>query len=378
MSKTFYIHGVSGLSLSDKEIAMLESFESTSVKELENKIAMMKEVYSYETDTDFNILEYSFRKISEDDTPWSSEQIVNLQLAEKVAEAANAGRLQDAERLINFMHPRSSERKGWRYDIPDREEAIVGIAEAMYFKRMLSDNLSADFKEQPRNEAVLGLAEEQKKVVEIYNKNRYLGELSEQDVESSINRFLGGERLEAPEGKHFYHDMIPNHSRLLYELSNGNQQLYLGTVFADREVADEFARLEIGGVSATAFDNHREYGIAYTTLTPNGDTRTFSVYEHRNTDSIIINGKTNWAPAGADDRLPYSGESKNDFFAEISNEDYKQAARVLSFFIKEAQSGTLAADEELAREAPKIDWVARLKRDLPGFKTWYDKRIERE
>ena len=61
-------------------------------------------------------------------------------------------------------------------------------------------------------------------------------------------------------------------------------------------------------VNVSSFNNGREYGLVYTVDTPSGDKRSFSVYEHRNSDSIIINGKTNW---NKNEDLPYAADSKN-------------------------------------------------------------------
>lgn len=77
-------------------------------------------------------------------------------------------------------------------------------------------------------------------------------------------------------------------------------------------------RADVSNVTVSSFYNSREWGNAYTVMTPDGSTRTFSVYEHRNTDSVIINGKTNWK--GSDVELPYVEDNKYSFLQKFHME----------------------------------------------------------
>lgn len=133
----------------------------------------------------------------------------------------------------------------------------------------------------------------------------------------------------------------------------GNQQLQLMTVFPNRELKDAMEKYNVNNVEVRSFENTREVGNVYTVMQPNGNTMSFSVYEHRNADSIIINGKENWNPDVEDD-LPYAG-GKYDYFAEVSHGEYEKAAEFLTFFLKEAQNGTLDDIDTLVQNSPRID-----------------------
>lgn len=135
---------------------------------------------------------------------------------------------------------------------------------------------------------------------------------------------------------------------------NLRDEEYLALVFPDKELKDAMGRANLDGVSVSTFNNARENGMVYTVNSPDGNTRSFCVYEHRSTDSIILNGKENWS---GDDR-PCFGDDSNSFFAEFNPEDKVAAADTLTFLLKEAQNGELPDDATLAREAPRRDWDA--------------------
>ena len=175
-----------------------------------------------------------------------------------------------------------------------------------------------------------------------------------------------------------YKSIMPRQEVLMYYMDSdrGNQQLYLATAFPERELNDALKENNVNSVSVSSFYNSREWGNAYTVVDPDGNTRTFSVYEHRNTDSIIINGKKNWKP---NEDIPYAGETKNSFFAEFHPDDKKAAADTLAFFMKQAEKGDLPDDDDLIRLAEHRDWRSILSDSVPGFKEWADKNYpERE
>lgn len=58
---------------------------------------------------------------------------------------------------------------------------------------------------------------------------------------------------------------------------------------------------------------------------------TWCVYEHRNSDSIIINGKEGLVSANGD--LPYIGESKSDYLAEYRYNQHLEVADKLAEFM---------------------------------------------
>ena len=140
------------------------------------------------------------------------------------------------------------------------------------------------------------------------------------------------------------------------------QGFNLAYVFPNKELKNAMDTYEVDNVYVDSFVNGREYGNVYSVAMPNGDTMSFSVYEHRNSDSIIINGKRNWDKSS--DELPYAADSKYQCFAEVECENYREAADMLCFFLKDAQNGTLKDTEELIRQAPRIDWNTRLAKQL--------------
>ncbi len=60
---------------------------------------------------------------------------------------------------------------------------------------------------------------------------------------------------------------------------------------------------------------------------------TYCVYEHRNSDSIIINGKEGYISLNGD--LPYASDSKSTYLASFSYNEYNQAAEKLIQLILE-------------------------------------------
>lgn len=58
---------------------------------------------------------------------------------------------------------------------------------------------------------------------------------------------------------------------------------------------------------------------------------TWCVYEHRNTDSIIINGKEGYISMNGE--LPYAGESKSEYLAEYRYNQHFDAAEKLAELI---------------------------------------------
>lgn len=83
------------------------------------------------------------------------------------------------------------------------------------------------------------------------------------------------------------------------------------------------------------FDNCREYGYMYHIVGGKQDL-TFSVYEHRNSDEIIINGgfTSNVKPFGI-----YNGESKYDYLKSFSYDKHYQVAKQLGEYLEESFEG---------------------------------------
>lgn len=207
---------------------------------------------------------------------------------------------------------------------------------------------------------------------------------SENDLEPVLNRIADGQSFVnvADDGVAVedYKSIIPRQEILMAALTgdegnSSNNQLYLSTAFPERELNDALKEYPVNSVSVSAFYNSREWGNAYTVVDPEGNTRTFSVYEHRNTDSIIVNGKKNWDP---NEGLPYAADNKNGFFAEFHPEDRKAAADALVYFMREAEKGDLPDDDVLVNSADHRDWRSILSDSVPGFKDWAEKNYPQQ
>lgn len=179
-------------------------------------------------------------------------------------------------------------------------------------------------------------------------------ELEQYDTIETEDEFL-------PDEEHVFARMSRDGQGYLYD-----QKFYLATAFPNFELQEALNKYEISNVKVDSFTNGREYGNVYTVETPDGDTMSFSVYEHRNTDSIIINGKKNWDGV----ELPYAQDSKHAYFSEIRVGDTRRAAENLAFFIKEVQNGEIDDTDELVAKAEKLDWTSIIDKKIPGYKNW--------
>ena len=200
---------------------------------------------------------------------------------------------------------------------------------------------------------------------------RYTGE--------TIKRWLAGERIEIGEEDsprdQSPADILLAHLSNLDNCASLGQQLALALVLPSMIEGNlAFAAERSDGqeipVKVATFDNCRENGLVYSVMGPDDALRSFSVYEHRNTDSIIINGCTDWDGEG----LPYAADSKHGFFAEFACHSYQQAADALSFYIVEAARGELANDQVLVATAEHRDWLAILSERIHGFADWANER----
>lgn len=229
---------------------------------------------------------------------------------------------------------------------------------------------------RPPMRNAIGLTEAQVEFVRHTNEQflhdpDFIAPHAENYANETIDRYFAGERIET--SRDYWVEALEPRDRLLSILTNprqgtmSRQELYLSTIFPERELRGALEHMtNPPQITVSTFFNGRENGLVYSVMQPDGQLRSFSVYEHRNSDSIIINGKTNWVG----EELPYAGENKNEFFAEFSHENYAQVASALSFYLSEASRGELADDGELCNSAEKIDWVANLSKQIPGFGDW--------
>ena len=88
-------------------------------------------------------------------------------------------------------------------------------------------------------------------------------------------------------------------------------------------------------IDVGAFTNCREAGLTFKVMDTNCKgfkSFTWCVYEHRNSDSIIINGKEGYLSLSGD--LPYKGKTKYEYIGEFKYNQHYEAAQELSKLIQ--------------------------------------------
>lgn len=356
---------------------------------------------------DNDTIEYSLSVIDKDETIWSPAERENLLHLEKIVELSNKKDFDNSDldqmkyRLDHMQiynhggklkRDNTSVRINGEYLTIDRFNEISYIAKSFYIKKYIEtkNNNLPDPAPRENNENILpGLHDSQKTTLmnaNIYD-SYYKGNgfsYEELELDKNIDRIIANQTLDYPQDivdnpMDIATSIVPKKLRLLKEFSNkDDNQLYLGTVFPEKYLAPTMKKAGIKNVKVDTFYNNREYGNVYTVNDPYGNTKSFSIYEHRNSDSIIINGRTNWDKNDPKDNLPYSADNKNAFFAEFGGDDYSQVAESLTFFLSEAQKGDLDNDKELVDKAEHRDWRAILNNSIPGFKEWMDKNFGEE
>ena len=88
------------------------------------------------------------------------------------------------------------------------------------------------------------------------------------------------------------------------------------------EILRDDEELNKKDVYVRCFQNLREMGLTFTT----GE-MTYCIYEHRNSDSIVINGKKNWSGGAGD--LPYMTDSKWETVKTFSYNEHLKCAECL-------------------------------------------------
>jgi len=84
-------------------------------------------------------------------------------------------------------------------------------------------------------------------------------------------------------------------------------------------------------VAVGTFTNRRENGLTFR-VSKTDRAFTFCIYEHRNSDSIIINGKKGYNTASGD--LPYMKDSAFGYMASFSAGQYQECTDRLIEMIK--------------------------------------------
>lgn len=346
---------------------------------------------------DFDTIARSIGWIREWEKPWTNEEAENLETVEKIAAVVEREPFTEADEeevrdLLEDLHPTvvKQNRTGrWSTSDPDadnwraRDRMIHSLGRDL-LTRKLADQLTHEPAEPLDNHRLIGLKEGQEAALKNHNRQEYvhatygpqLGDVEPHFQEAIARVVRGDEEADLIDfDSSAETSLLPEDERIFHALKPGSpiydQQLYLSSVFPVNELKAEMDRVGIDGVSVSSLNNGRERGNVYTVMTPDGGTRSFSVYEHRNTDSIIINGKENWDG----EELPYAADSKHGFYAEFAFEDRKRAAQSLTFYMMQAQSGALEEDTELVAKAQHRDWNAILDAQLPGFKAWRQEQI---
>lgn len=346
----------------------------------------VSDAMSLKTEMDFNIVDYHWDYAFKYPRDWSQRDKENLLVLKEVVEVLDKKKklskkdYENVEKKVSEMY---SQAYTYSSNIPEpRENHLKGLAKAWVAKKKWEDFESPVAPERVKDSPIIGLEQAQLEGLKNFSMYGNLPRSSRNDLEPVLNRIADGQRYESPVddgvSPEDYKSIMPRQEVLMYYMDSdrGNQQLYLATAFPERELNDALKENNVNSVSVSSFYNSREWGNAYTVVDPDGNTRTFSVYEHRNTDSIIINGKKNWKP---NEDIPYAGETKNSFFAEFHPDDKKAAADTLAFFMKQAEKGDLPDDDDLIRLAEHRDWRSILSDSVPGFKEWADKNYpERE
>lgn len=122
------------------------------------------------------------------------------------------------------------------------------------------------------------------------------------------------------------------------EVATGNENIRIAATVGNDLVSDLLYDTRDELVFGT-FDNNREYGI---TVTVSG--WTFSVYEHRNSDDIIVNG---CPTADVEPFGPYGGGDKYDVLHGSPWRDYEGAAKALAVAIQRVRNVPTTGREKL-------------------------------
>lgn len=355
------------------------------VDSLENKVVRDENI-------DYNYIGQSFEYINTWEEEWTPverenfEKILKLnKLLEK--DPFTARDRKRAEALLESLEPAKERHRssyGWSTNDTSwraRDKSIISLGRYLLIRKLGEGLTHEPVEYEAENDRLMGLREAQEAAVEEFNYNGFRGTEYERKpysgetepyLQESIARIIRGDELPEFADNQEDRTLLPLKDRLHFSLHPEspayNQQLYLATVFPVRELQEEMAKAGVDNVSVSVLKNGRENGNIYSVLEPDGSVRAFTVYEHRNSDSIVINGKENWDGT----ELPYAGDSKNNFYAEIGHGDNRQAARTLAFFMKEAQAGGLGSDRELDHEAPRLDWANIIGEQIPGYRKWLE------
>ena len=93
-----------------------------------------------------------------------------------------------------------------------------------------------------------------------------------------------------------------------------------------KSILDGDSELNDLGVVVGCFTNCRESGLTFKMFVGK-NSFTWCIYEHRNSDSIIINGKEGYISSNGD--LPYMAEDKYTYIKSFNFGEYEETANFL-------------------------------------------------
>lgn len=364
--------------------------------DIQKKVDSLAEKIVRSENIDYNYIGQSFEYINTWEHEWTPEERANFEKILKLnklleKDPFTARDRKRAEALLESLEPARVYRKyssGWSSSDTTwraRDKSIISLGRHMLIRKLGEGLTHEPIEYEAANDRILGLQAAQEAAIEEFNYHGFRGTDSERApysgetepyLQESIARIVRGDELPDFADSSEDRTLLPLKDRLHFSLHPDspayNQQFYLATVFPVKELQEEMAKANVDNVTVSILKNGRENGNIYSVLEPDGTVRAFAVYEHRNSDSIIINGKSGWDGT----ELPYAADSSRNFYAEISVGDNRQAARTLAYFMKEAQAGRLGSDDELDRAAPRLDWANIIGEKIPGYKEWLAERGE--
>lgn len=310
--------------------------------------------------------------------PWTAKDKKSLVQAQKVVELAHAGEFETAYDIYERIEDNRVRYSGKRTRMHDLKMLTHTTLDYSYNKSK-PDFFTKD-PDYTENTGLVGVRDAAVNVLK--EETKYYGE--KRDDKGLIIPWMSDEKAEsmiayASSRSHDQaesdYEKLNDHESGVFGLSENNlivaatgesQQLYLTAGFPNRELKEEMEKQGVSNVFVSSFLNGREAGLTYTVMVRGNQTRTFSVYEHRNFDTVVINGQTNWN--GED--LPYTADDKHRFFAEIPGGEYQRVAKDLTYFLKAAQNNILDDDDTLDERASRVDHMSNLIRTIPGFADW--------
>lgn len=332
----------------------------------------------------FNVYDYSINKIRE---LVSDKKMTKYVLIDRVKKIDYIAKITNnspfsVETLNDLKEIHSGLVNKNRFYGSNERDVAADLAETV-IKQWAYNNNKFDYSTLPQREQVSGLIGldeaiyENHKYEEVtYYRGRHEGDepINKDILNDVINYGVANDDLSVNipgyDNDEYSNKYVMNSRDHLRSEIYSNNSHYMRTIFPHKDLKRKLEELNIENVSVSPLNNGREVGLIYTTLTPTGETRSFAVYEHRNSDGVVINGKTNLKP----DELPYVADTAHTFLAEYDAEDRTQVADTLAYFLKSSQKGTLENDVYLANNAPRIDWGARLSQQIPGFKDFAEKQ----